>query len=506
MNKILLLVVLFAATLASRHIAFDDDEFQHAHMAWLLARGEIPHRDFFEHHLPLYHLVMAPLTLGDAGPSRILLLRFVSCLWLTGSLALFARFLQQRLGSLPRAPLLWLLLSPIFFVKMIEVRPESFAMFLAAAALVLLGRERPSLLFAGLLAGATVMASQKFIFLAFGLFCFTGFEHRLRGLLRFSIGGVLAGLPILAFYLLNDAGPAAWEQLVVLNRHWKESFSPAMYASLLWNSSPVLVALAVAGLAAAPAQRRNQRAAALLLGAGLAAVLIVPIPFRQTFLMLYPGLLLSAALGWNTLAVAIPSRSARVVLALAACLPGLHSLRQDFRETLHEDMALMRHLDTHTRGPVFDGRGLVFWRPHVGYYPWMHEGLMMMLYPETYSTQTQDALRDAGFPKVLWDYRVNDLLPESLTTFLAAHYVPSEPSPLWVPGLRIDRSRLSPGGNEILLPVAGTYRITWRGGSMSLDGQEIDSGVRSALGSGPHRIQARGFVRDLRFERVEEGP
>jgi len=511
MKKLLLLFLFLSAIAAARHLAFDDDEFQHLHMAWLLARGEVPHRDFFEHHLPLYHFVLSPLTFGDAGPSRILLARLLSVFFLCGTAALTHGFLRKRVSAQSALMVcIFLAASPVFFVKMLEVRPEGFCLFLASAALLLLSRSSPALFTSGLLAGAMVMGSQKFLFLAFGIFLLAGVENGFRGLVRFSLGGLVAPLLILGYYLFHQTLPLAWEHLVILNQSWKESFSPAMYGSLLWNTSPLLAALAAAGLFAARPQPSPRAAAALLLGSGLAAVFIVPIPFRQTFLMLYPGLCLSAAAALDLLQSLFPAQAARrgaaTVLVIAGLLPSLHGLRQDLRETLHGDMALMRHLDTHTAGPFFDGRGLVFWRPHIGYYPWMHEGLMMMLDPEQHAAQSEAAIRAAGFPDLLLDYRVEDYMSPTLHAFLSAHYLPAEPSPRQVPGLSIDRSRLSPAGSPVELPVDGFYRVTWRGGSVTLNGQALESGRILELGTAPQLVAARGFVRDLRFERVEMKP
>ena len=31
------------------------DEFQYAHAAWLVSKGAVPYRDFFDHHFPLLY-------------------------------------------------------------------------------------------------------------------------------------------------------------------------------------------------------------------------------------------------------------------------------------------------------------------------------------------------------------------------------------------------------------------------------------------------------------------
>ena len=40
---------------------FDPDEFEHMHAAFSIASGMVPYRDFFEHHPPLFWLLLQPL-------------------------------------------------------------------------------------------------------------------------------------------------------------------------------------------------------------------------------------------------------------------------------------------------------------------------------------------------------------------------------------------------------------------------------------------------------------
>ena len=506
--KILLLSVWLAAGFGSQWIAFDDDEFQHTHMAWLMARGEVPHLDFFEHHLPLYHLLLAPFTLGNPGPNRILWLRGLSVLLFGLTLWAMNTLIRRRTGRSAPSVILLAAASPIFFLKMIEVRPEGFCILLAVLAMLGLGGSERKVFWAGFLAGTMVMGSQKFVFLAAGIFAIAWMEHGFRGAMRFAVGGAISPALIFFYYLTTGALPLAWDHLVVLNARWKESFSPAMYAGQLWETSAILLVTAGAGVLAWQ-KKPAARAALVLIAFGLLAVFLVPIPFRQTFLMLYPGLVLASALGWRHLENLVPSGTARTLAGatflLAALLPALHGLRHEFSETLHGDMTLMRRMHAETEGVFFDGRGLIYWRPHVGYYPWLHEGLMMMLDEETYSQATQSAIREAGFPNLLWDYRI-EYMPESLQTFFSRHYLPSDPAPLWVPGVRIDRARLTGTGQVVTLPGAGTWRVTWQGGEVYVNDEPLQSGDHIETRSEPIRVRGRGFVRNLEIIRVEERP
>ena len=54
-------VVLVLRVLSLHRRFFDLDEFQHLHMAWLMAQGLVPYVDFYEHHTPLLHLLLMPI-------------------------------------------------------------------------------------------------------------------------------------------------------------------------------------------------------------------------------------------------------------------------------------------------------------------------------------------------------------------------------------------------------------------------------------------------------------
>ena len=37
------------------------DELEHLHATWCVAQGQLPYRDFFEHHTPLLYYLLAPI-------------------------------------------------------------------------------------------------------------------------------------------------------------------------------------------------------------------------------------------------------------------------------------------------------------------------------------------------------------------------------------------------------------------------------------------------------------
>src|SRR2546429_9861206 len=75
--------VLFALMIALKlanmpHYRFDSDEPQHLHVIWAWARGFVQYRDVFDNHMPLFHMMFAPIFgfIGDRA-TILYVMRFV---------------------------------------------------------------------------------------------------------------------------------------------------------------------------------------------------------------------------------------------------------------------------------------------------------------------------------------------------------------------------------------------------------------------------------------------
>lgn len=73
---------------------FDSDEAQHLHVVWGWTRGLLQYRDVFDNHMPLFHLLCAPLlALFPERPDILLIMRaamlplFAFSIWCTGKIA-----------------------------------------------------------------------------------------------------------------------------------------------------------------------------------------------------------------------------------------------------------------------------------------------------------------------------------------------------------------------------------------------------------------------------------
>jgi hypothetical protein len=82
-GEFIVAAVLFALMIVIRLInitryAFDSDESQHLHVIWGWARGFVQYRDLFDNHMPLFHLLFAPIfgLIGDRA-TILYVMRFV---------------------------------------------------------------------------------------------------------------------------------------------------------------------------------------------------------------------------------------------------------------------------------------------------------------------------------------------------------------------------------------------------------------------------------------------
>ena len=156
------------------HARLDPDESQHLHAAWLVAQGRVPYRDFWEHHMPLFHYALVPLLRRvPEGPAIYFTGRTLMGLVAAGTLALVYA-LGRRLGpGVGAAAVLLLAVQFRFLQHSILVRPDGPALLTWLAALVMLVRwrehERPRrLLAAGLWLGVTAALTPKAAFVGLG--------------------------------------------------------------------------------------------------------------------------------------------------------------------------------------------------------------------------------------------------------------------------------------------------------------------------------------------------
>jgi hypothetical protein len=148
------------------HRKFDSDEMQHLHVLWSWTRGSVQYRDVFDNHMPLFHLLLAPIC-GVIGPRASILywMRFILLPisfivpWCTYKIG--TRLFSRRAG-------VWAAIALGFFTPYnlfaLQFRPDNLVIpFWLLCMTVLLGAEitvRRALV-AGLLLGLCFAVSMK---------------------------------------------------------------------------------------------------------------------------------------------------------------------------------------------------------------------------------------------------------------------------------------------------------------------------------------------------------
>lgn len=134
------IVFLIVGLSFSRYLV--PDEFEHLHAAWLVSQGQVPYKDFFEHHTPLLWYLLAPIFLLFKSPivivvlARLLILLFLALVFFlvykitadmfskwSGIFAIFTLsttflYIQNTIEIRPDTPMIFFwLISWFYFLK-----------------------------------------------------------------------------------------------------------------------------------------------------------------------------------------------------------------------------------------------------------------------------------------------------------------------------------------------------------------------------------------------------
>jgi hypothetical protein len=465
------LIGLVLGTIAARlwwMLAFriDSDEPQHLHVAWAWTRGLVQYRDVFDNHLPLLHLLFAPVLAAAPHDSGVFLFTraaiapvAIACAWL---LYLYAKPVYgQRIAAMAA---LTFSVAPPWLAKSVEVRNDTLWMFFWLLALVLLARPKgPSYFWSGVACALSFLASIKFapLFIAH-LLAFATQRQRIppaRDLAKFAAG---AALPVAVV-----AGAFAY----------LGALDEMLYATLLFNAStPVHPARRLAGViifafVAAAIFIKGKRAPHLLLfGLWYPSVLLAfwPILTPRDFLPLIPLICLAIAYRW---------RGAIVVPVLGALLYSY----VDSRLWRGPDPARLEFIDAavHATDPgdyVLDLKGDAVFRRRPIYYIYEDVGRALT---------EKGALPDEGPERIVAKgccaaIRDTPHLPPRTRAFLDRYFIGDGL-------LRVCGTRVT--GNTFEIAVPQTYAVLG-GGRVTIDGIPYRGPRR--LEAGRHTIASEG--------------
>jgi hypothetical protein len=438
------------------------DEFVFVRAAWLVSEGQVPYRDFFEHHTPLFYGLLAPIVgLLPERASALPAIRLV-CLASSALLAAAVFALSRAVagGRAAAAATVLLFLVPGFVSRAIEIRPDVLAAAaFAGAAALLLRRDAATplsrLALAGLLAATAILATQKSLQYAWGLPLVVLLPE--RELARSGAGRArppLAFLAGLALPCLALAGALAalgawdefWNQNVELALRWQaldESFPLTRYLAIAVQGAAPWGLAAATGLAFAGTRAfRDPRILRLALVAGpaVASLLLLPNPWPYNFLPVFAVLTPFAALGVEQglrgLGAAGRARAIALLVAVALLLQARWFAAERRRDNAVQLQLVDRVLELTTpETPVYDENGGYLFRPSA-YFLWYHSKAMRILLAPQLEREVAPSILRAGAPVWLLDPLRFRELPASVREFVTAHFQPHlGPIHLW--GMRL---------------------------------------------------------------------
>lgn len=326
---ILLAFVLRIPILKVRY--FDPDEFQHLHGARQIYHGDVPYRDYFEHHTPVLHFILAKFypIFGEevhiVFAARALMMVFMA------AILCLAFILAKMLYGIDAGLFATLFLSYIimFLEKTIEIRPDlpAVAFWLAALVFMVKGIQQsqsaPALrwhLFSGIFMGMAIMSTQKTLF-AFGgiglALLWTLADPRVGGSIKYRLklllvfaGGMAISIGFICLYFLIHRG--LWQFInfnFIMNSRWKIRFTPYGYIKQLLRQNPFISAISLLGLLVATTQIWKREAvkkgifiAILPTYVLIAGLFIMPVPYRQYYTLFLPLLAIFCASIFNLVA------------------------------------------------------------------------------------------------------------------------------------------------------------------------------------------------------------
>jgi len=298
---------------------FDPDEFQHLHGARQIYHGDIPYRDYFDHHTPFLHFILATLYPIFGEEIQILFAARILMMVFTAVILFLTFILARQLYGTDAGLVSVLFLSYvlIFFEKTIEIRPDilAVAFWLASMIFAVKGIQNGNLrrwhALSGLSMGIAIMFTQKSLFGLPGLICalmlpfidrrtYIPRKQNLKLLISFLTGIIVPIFLTCLFFAIHNA---LWQFIncnFIMNSNWKVRFSPYGYVMQMIRQNPFFPVLGLAGLLVATALIYKEVRSGCFVPifctySLIAGLFIMPVPYRQYYLLFLPMLAMYSA-------------------------------------------------------------------------------------------------------------------------------------------------------------------------------------------------------------------
>ena len=507
------------------------DESQYGHAAWLVSKGEVPYRDFFEHHFALtYQLLALPLLFLDDNPENIIWLRvcMLAVLFFLGAATWYINVKADGIAAL-LAPMLALSVWQLS-TRATEIRPDAvaFSLFLAAVAVLYLQRTDSHIkgFACGFLLTAALWANQKVVYYGcvFGAALVVDIllnRSRRSGYLLghplvFLLGCGTVIVPVCVFLLLTESMDqcfywclqwAAFHEWNYPGFSWRDYFDP------LLRDYPILFLFCATGLIRtvyelARAKDGRWYHPDLILCATFVSTFmayrLLQAPYGYNLIHFIVLLGIFAARGvttmvqltWRMQIVPIRVLASIVVLSLLVLQLALGNLRVEEKLDKdnvyqHEVLAAIGEL-TDPTDSAYDNCGGYFSRPNVHYF-FFTNALLRKTHHDTLAEEIPAAIMNSGCTLYLHDLRFPQL-PTRLKQFVVTHFQPYN-SDIWLWGQRYVVDRGNGLDAEFYAVRRSKYFVyptsTLRSGRLTIDGVAIDESVFQ-LEKGPKRVRYQG--------------
>jgi 4-amino-4-deoxy-L-arabinose transferase-like glycosyltransferase len=452
---------------------FDPDEFQHLHGARQIYRGQIPYRDYFEHHTPFLHFILTGFYPIFGEEIRILFAARALMLVFTAAILYLTYVLAKILYGTDAGLFAALFLSYVimFLEKTIEVRPDvpAVAFWLASLIFMVKGIQRvsppeqptaeaqsntrfplPNLYFmlSGLMIGIAIMFTQKTLF-AFGCLIIvlawmlldcrvrTPWRHKLK------LAGIFLGsmmVPVVLTCLFFYANGGLWQFIncnFIMNSRWRVRFRPYDYIMRLLSQNPFFSAIGLSGLFVGTFRMRKKDEimkgsfAPVLCTYGLImSLFIIPVPYRQFYLPFLPLLAMYCGSIFTRIRHTYLALSIAIVIIVYPLVQTVGQLSQKNDGQLANVKYIMNI--TTEEDTVLDGwSGFGFLRSHAYYYFFLHSEMLAMLSDKEKSDDLINSLEEKRTKVVIYDGAVK-ALPKKVQEYISGKYKPSGHGNIWV--------------------------------------------------------------------------
>ncbi len=524
--KIFVGVAICWWTFLSIHLAlhkpFSSDEAVYAHSAWLISKGQVPYRDFFDHHFPFICQLLSLFfrVLGD-DPRHIVALRLGMLPFLAlGGIAAACINRPKGTAAAMLAPV-FLFSIPAYMSLSVEIRPDpaAFALFLASLALWLDEGPRPPwrLGASGAFLALAVWTSQKalvygsVLMMVFALDLATWFRHRTDRSKQenpwWFLGGTAVVLGGIGLYLtLTHSWVDAWRWCVLWNVMLQRMYPPILWHRFfdpIFKNNYELFGLGALGLASAirrtpgvPGNRRDL----LLVGTLVSAFLSFRLQRAPLSYSLLPFLGLFAIFAARGVAD-ICQEPVRISLRVGvAVLAGVFLVRQNARlvgvarQSNGLQLAKLARIEelTTPTDTAYDNIGGYITRPHA-YFFFFTDQLIRHTMADKLIREVPAALIAHDCVMRVQDPRSRDL-PRPILDFLEANYQPFDGDlAFW--GHRYEGTGKA-RENRFLAVRTGKYFVTpvslVQHRSLMIDGQVMTQPI-FVLSKGIHSVRYGGL-------------